>query len=132
MLNEFVKKSPVNLKDLANYLETASPSLCKILKCQFYTGNNEYDKMYDYLEDHNTIAPRRNGVVAYPSDKAHGSWDIWIDNKFVTTLVFSNKDDLLNFLNEADERLSTIKSLFMNNNGTEFNNRIALRGHTRK
>ena len=44
MLDGFVKKSPVKLKDLAEYMNIAAPSLCKIMKAKFYMSNDDYDK----------------------------------------------------------------------------------------
>ena len=132
MLDGFVKKSPVKLKDLAEYMNIAAPSLCKIMKAKFYMSNDDYDKVYDYISSHNGIVPRQDNVSAYPSDKSKGSWDIWIDNQFVVTMIFSNDDDLLSFLNGNDGRLWFIKEHFMNKDNITYDNRIALRGHTKK
>lgn len=95
-------------------------------------SNDDYDKVYDYISSHNGIVPRQDNVSAYPSDKSKGSWDIWIDNQFVVTMIFSNDDDLLNFLNGNDGRLWFIKEHFMNKDDIVYDNRIALRGHTKK
>ena len=110
MLDGFVKKSPVKLKDLAEYMNIAAPSLCKIMKAKFYMSNDDYDKVYDYISSHNGIVPRQDNVSAYPSDKSKGSWDIWIDNQFVVTMIFSNDDDLLVSLMEMTEDYGSLKN----------------------
>ena len=130
MIHEFVKNSSVKLKDVSEYLGLKPPCLHRVLVGNHYMGNDQYDKLYNYLEEHGNVAPRRNGVVLYPSGKAHGSFDIFIDNNFVATLVFRNVYDIINFLNEEDDRLQILRNFIVT--GTSFVNKIISKGHSKK
>lgn len=132
MIHAFIKNSPLKLVEVANFMGMESSSLSKILKGGTYMSYNDYNKLYDFLERHNGLAPRRNNVVAYPSGISKGTFDIFINNNFAVTMAFYNEFDLLRFLNEDDNRLTIIKNFLMCNEEIKFKNKVHQKGKHRK
>lgn len=130
MLNEFVKMSRVKHCEVAEFMEMKQPSLCRILKGTIYVANEYYDKLYAFLKDNGATVPMRNGVVAYPSQTAKGAWNIYVEGKFLSTLVFESHQDLFDFLNEKDARLQMLKNYMVYANN--FNNKVIVAGKKRK
>lgn len=128
MIHSFVKNSPLKLVEVAEYMGIEASSLSKILKGGTYMSYDDYDKLYNFLETHNGIAPRRNGVVAYPSGISKGAFEIFINRQFAITMVFYNEYDLLNFLNENDSRLMMVKNFIICEEDVKFNNKIHCKG----
>ena len=128
MIHSFVKNSPIKLVEVADFMGMEASSLSKILKGGTYMSYEDYDKLYDFLETHRGIAPKRNGVVAYPSGVSKGTFDIFINNQFVVTMVFYNEFDLIKFLNEEDGRLMIIKNFLICNEDIKFNNKVHRKG----
>lgn len=128
MIHSFVKNSPIKLIEVANFMGMEASSLSKILRGGTYMSYEDYDKLYDFLETHRGIAPRRNGVVVYPSGVSKGTFDIFINNQFVVTMVFYNEFDLIKFLNEEDGRLMIIKNFLVCNEDIKFNNKVHRKG----
>lgn len=128
MIHSFVKNSPIKLVEVADFMDMEASSLSKILRGGTYMSYEDYDKLYDFLETHRGIAPRRNDVVAYPSGTSKGTFDIFINNQFVVTMVFYNEFDLIRFLNEEDGRLTIIKNLLVCNEDIKFNNKVHRKG----
>ena len=126
MLRMFVKSNPLKLKDIAEMLGIESSSLSKILKAETYCPREFYDRLYNILEKEG-ISPRRNDVTLYPCGCAKGSFEVWINDKFVCVLCFYNEFDILKFLNEEDGRLTLIKN-FIPTEEVKFDNKIASRG----
>lgn len=131
MIHTFIKNSPLKLIEVANFMKMESSSLSKILKGGTYMSYEDYDKLYDFLERHKGIAPRRNNVVAYPSGISKGTFDIFINNNFAITMAFYNEFDLLRFLNEDDNRLTIIKNFLMCNEEIKFKNKVHKKGKKR-
>lgn len=131
MIHTFIKNSPLKLIEVANFMGMESSSLSKILKGGTYMSYEDYDKLYDFLERHKGIAPRRNNVTAYPSGISKGTFDIFINNNFAITMAFYNEFDLLRFLNEDDNRLTIIKNFLMCNEEIKFKNKVHQKGKKR-
>ena len=131
MIHTFIKNSPLKLVEVANFMKMESSSLSKILKGGTYMSYEDYDKLYDFLERHRGIAPRRNNVVAYPSGIAKGTFDIFINNNFAITMAFYNEFDLMRFLNEDDNRLTIVKNFLMCNEEIKFKNKVHQKGKKR-
>jgi hypothetical protein len=131
MIHTFIKNSPLKLVEVANFMKMESSSLSKILKGGTYMSYEDYDKLYDFLERHRGIVPRRNNVVAYPSGIAKGTFDIFINNKFAITMAFYNEYDLLRFLNEDDHRLTIVKNFLVCNEEIKFKNKVHQKGKKR-
>ena len=93
-----------------------------------YMSYEDYDKLYDFLETHRGIAPRRNGVTIYPSGASKGAFDVFINNRFAITMVFYNEFDLIRFLNEDDGRFMVVKNFLICEEDIKFNNKIHRKG----
>mgnify|MGYP005610532159 CR=1 FL=1 len=128
MIHSFIKNSPLKLIEVADYMGIESSSLSKILKGGTYMSYKNYDKLYNFLETHHAIAPRRNNVVAYPSGTSKGTFDIFINDTFAVTMAFYNEFDLLNFLNENDNRLTIIKNFIICQEDIKFKNKVRCKG----
>lgn len=131
MIHSFIKNSPLKLIEVAEYMGIEASSLSKILKGGTYMSYEDYDKLYDFLETHRGIAPRRNGVVLYPSGTSKGAFDVFINNQFVITMVFYNEFDIIRFLNEDDGRLMMIKNFIVCKEDIKFNNKVHCKGKKR-
>ena len=99
MIHSFIKNSPLKLVEVADYMGIEASSLSKILKGGTYMSYEDYDKLYDFLETHRGIAPRRNGVTVYPSGASKGAFDVFINNQFTQTwFVFILKHWIISWL----------------------------------
>ena len=131
MIHSFIKNSPLKLVEVADYMGIEASSLSKILKGGTYMSYEDYDKLYNFLEKHRGIAPRRNGVTVYPSVVSKGAFDVFINNQFAITMVFYNEFDLIRFLNEDDGRLMMIKNFLVCEEDVKFTNKVHKKGKKR-
>lgn len=113
MISQFIQNSNISLTEMAEKTGINKGYISKISHGYTYKNKEAYNAIYSILEANNAKAPRYKNVVMYPSAKAKGSWDIWIDEKFAATLCFVNHHDVWKFITGSDNRLELVKSLMI-------------------
>ena len=122
MLSQFIKNAGVQLIELSRKTGLNNGYISKVVRGYTYKSREAYDIIYDAMEAKNSRAPRKDNVSMYPTSKAKGSWDIWIDGKYAATLCFKSSRDICDFLDEKDNRLELIKSMMIEE--TSFDNLV--------
>ena len=126
MLQRFLATSSLTHSEVCRRLSLDKGRFTRILKGQTYVDNNVYDSIYNLLAEYGGKVPmnKENGITAYPSGKSFGTWDIYLNGGFMTTLVFYDLDDVYKFV-DGDERCKAIQS-FMRTE-TKFENMMKIR-----
>lgn len=122
MLSQFIKNAGLPLIELSQKTGLNNGYISKVVRGYTYKSRESYEAIYDAMEAKNSRAPRKGNVSMYPTSKAKGSWDIWIDGKYAATLCFSSSQDVCNFLDEKDNRLASIKAMMIQE--TSFDNLV--------
>lgn len=113
MISQFIQTSTVSLSELSEKTGINKGYISKIARGYTYKNKDAYNAIYDVIENYGGSVPRYGNVVMYPTGKAKGSWDIWIEDKFAATLCFKNHHDIVKFVKGQDTRLETVKSLMI-------------------
>ena len=126
MLRKFLTTSSLSHAEVCRRLELDKGRFTRILNGQTYADTTVYDKIYKLLSEYGGKVPmnEETGVVAYPSGRDLGTWDIYLNGGFMTTLVFYDLEDVYNFV-DGDERCKAIQS-FMRTE-TKFENMMKIR-----
>ena len=111
MLRKFLTTSSLSHAEVCRRLELDKGRFTRILNGQTYADTTVYDKIYKLLAEYGGKVPmnEETGVVAYPSGRDLGTWDIYLNGGFMTTLVFYDLEDVYNFV-DGDERCKAIQS----------------------
>lgn len=126
MLQRFLATSSLTHSEVCRRLSLDKGRFTRILKGQTYVDNSVYDSIYNLLAEYGGKVPmnKESGITAYPSGKSFGTWDIYLNGGFMTTLVFYDLDDVYKFV-DGDERCKAIQS-FMRTE-TKFGNMMKIR-----
>ena len=126
MLQRFLATSSLTHSEVCRRLSLDKGRFTRILKGQTYVDNSVYDSIYNLLAEYGGKVPmnKESGITAYPSGKSFGTWDIYLNGGFMTTLVFYDLDDVYKFV-DGDERCKAIQS-FMRTE-TKFENMMKVK-----
>lgn len=123
MLQRFLATSTLTHAEVCRRLGLDKGRFTRILKGQTYADITVYNSIYKLLAEYGGKVPmnEETGIIAYPSGKDFGTWDIYLNGAFMTTLVFYDLDDVYKFV-DGDERCKAIQS-FMRTE-TTFSNMV--------
>lgn len=126
MLQRILATSSLTHSEVCRRLNLDKGRFTRILKGQTYVDNSVYDSIYNLLAEYGGEVPmnKESGITAYPSGKSFGTWDIYLNGGFMTTLVFYDLDDVYKFV-DGDERCKAIQS-FMRTE-TKFENMMKIK-----
>lgn len=126
MLEKALKTATLTHMEVCRRLKADKGLLSRTIRCTTYRPKVFYDSLYDLLHEYGGIVPINNemDIRAYPSGQDRGTWSIYYKGEFLTTLRFTNYNDVLEFV-KGDERFKAISSFARNT--TEFDNDIRLK-----
>lgn len=122
MLKECFKGSKITMAEMARRMDMDKALFSRTVNCAVYRSRPFYKDLYEKILAYDGVVPMNGDVIAYPSGKDYGTWDIFVGEKFLTTLVFENYNDVISFVNK-DERFIMIEKLF--NKDTSFKNSLS-------
>ena len=122
MLKECFNGAEITMAEMSRRMDMDKALFSRTINCSLYRSRPLYKDLYEKILSYNGTVPMNNDVIAYPSGKDHGTWDIFIGEKFLATLVFENYNDVISFVNK-DERFVMIEKMF--NRETSFKNSLA-------
>lgn len=126
MLERALQTATLSHMEVSRRLKADKGLLSRTIRGEAYRPKAFYDSLYDLLHEYGGIVPINNemDIRAYPSGKDRGTWDIYYKGDFITTLRFTNYNDVLEFV-KGDERFQAISSFARKT--TEFDNNIRLK-----
>lgn len=126
MLEKALKTATLTHMEVCRRLKVDKGLLSRTIRCTTYRPKVFYDSLYDLLHEYGGIVPINNemDIRAYPSGQDRGTWSIYYKGEFLTTLRFTNYNDVLEFV-KGDERFKAISSFARST--TEFDNDIRLK-----
>ena len=122
MLKECFKGSKITMAEMARRMDMDKSLFSRTVNCTVYRSRSFYKDLYEKILAYDGTAPMNGNIIAYPSGKDYGTWDIFVGEKFLTTLVFENYNDVISFVNK-DERFIMIEKFF--NKDTSFKNSLS-------
>lgn len=126
MLEKALKTSTLTHMEVCRKINVDKGLLSRTIKGETYRPKVFYDLLYDTLYEFNGTVPinYKLDIRAYPSGKDRGTWDVYYQGDFITTLRFTDYNDVLNFV-KGDDRFQAIISFARKE--TKFDNNIRLK-----
>ena len=126
MLERAMQTASISHMEVSRRLKTDKGLLTRTIRCVTYRPKMFYDSLYDLLHEYGGVVPINDemGIRAYPSGQDRGTRAIYHEGQFLTTLRFTDYNDVLEFV-KGDERFQTIISFARKT--TEFDNHIRLK-----
>ncbi len=124
MLRPALNSSTLKLVEVAGKLDMDKGAFSRVLDCTRYRKKPFYDELYSILGAYGGTIPSYENVVAYPSGRETGTWDVYVDNEYFMTYRFQNYDDVIKFVRK-DERYMMFSKYFIKE--TSFKNEVRLK-----